>query len=139
MSDDLQSSRPPGFLPGHERFGGRNKGTTNRKVMLRQERLAEAERVANLTIGDFPDGDTLSFLQLVMRTGAVPLASRIECAKIIFATEKAKLAAVAIVDPSNQTHVTIRDLRSEEAQRIAHNPTVIEAVYETIESEDSDS
>lgn len=152
MSDSVSNSdQHPGgpFRPGHAKWGGRPKGTTNNKVALRRERLAEAERVANVMIGDYPDGDMHTFLQMIVRNGAVPLASRIECAKIVYATERAKLAAISIDDPAgDRLAVVIRDMRAERtaisegatAILIEHRDAVVQtAIAEVMEQDENDS
>lgn len=140
MSDTVSDSQKhPGgpWQPGHPKWGGRQPGTTNNKVALRRERLAEAERVANEHIGDF-DGTAHEFLCLLFRSGSVPISIRTDAAKVVHATERAKLQAIAVVDSTNLPTFLIRDVRNELKQLELQTDSVQDAVYsEVADSEDA--
>lgn len=140
MSETVQNGERTNhlFQKGHPRFGGRPPGKSNRSVELREQRLADAELTANLAIGDF-QGSAHEFLVHVYKNGKVPMAARIDCAKAAVSFEKAKLAAIAIVDDAAKLTVTIRDLRSEKL--ISHGdvvnlpPQIIEILVDHTESD----
>jgi len=76
---------PRGSAPG-ERRGGRRKGSANRRTILREEAIRQADISG--------EGDAVDFLTRVYRNPEIPLTERIHCAAICAPFERPRLTAV---------------------------------------------
>ena len=103
---------------GHPRYGGRSKGTPNKRTKEMQDAAREAREKARRVLGDNAfDGDAHGFLTLVYRDPSLPLEVRLDAAKTAISYETPRLASIdATVVTEVVTELTA-DQRRERARR----------------------
>lgn len=113
-------------VPKGRRYGGRGKGTKNRRTVEREAAMAEtAKQIESVIDGAF-DGDGHALLVAVYKDPWQPIELRLEAAKAAIGYEKPKLAAVQHSGEMHLTHEEaldeledrMRDYQDQERERM---------------------
>jgi hypothetical protein len=82
---------------GHPRYGGRAKGTPNKRTKEMLDAAREAREKARRVLGnDVFDGDAHALLVLVYRDTSLPIELRLDAAKVAINYESPQLQAIQV-------------------------------------------
>jgi hypothetical protein len=114
-----------GSRPG-ERRGGRQRGTKNKRTLLRERAQAEAAvKIADVLGADAFDGDAHALLASVYRDAALPIELRVDAAKAAIGFERPRLASIDGRFDGALTLAALveQSMRQIEAKTIEHEPS----------------
>ena len=95
---------PRGSRPG-ERRGGRQKGTPNKRTAALRTAIDSAARKLSAELGaDCFAGDSHDLLMAVYKDVKLPIALRVDAAKVAIGFEKPKLAATELSGNLGMSH-----------------------------------
>ena len=92
------------------KYGGRVKGTPNKRTVERTEALARFQKTLAEHLGsDYFEGDALALMQSVYKNMTLPIDLRLDAAKCASHFERPRLQAVAMSNCDDRLVVNIVD------------------------------
>jgi hypothetical protein len=83
-------------VPKGQRYGGRQKGTPNKRTRRRAEAMQEAAKKIAAAIPDAFEGDSHALLGSIYKDPSQPIQLRLDAAKAAIAYERPRLAATEL-------------------------------------------